>query len=75
MSYPDPNEARAERQFDKDRRQSKSLYREKQCWASKNWQHDWRAASNAPGWVIGDDCVICQNCQLRAIASSERDEP
>ena len=30
--------------------------------------HDWRYASHAPGYEIGDTCVLCQKCHLRAIA-------
>lgn len=74
MGYPDPNEARAERQWEKDRRESKRIYTDAGCWAAKNWQHDWRYASDAPGWVIGDDCVICQNCGLRAISKGRSNE-
>ena len=33
--------------------------------------HDWRYASNAPGWVIGDDCARCQNCQQSGIKPAE----
>lgn len=30
--------------------------------------HDWRHATDAPGWRLGDECVRCQACQLKAIA-------
>ena len=33
--------------------------------------HDWRYASNAPGWVIGDDCARCQKCQQLGIKPLE----
>lgn len=31
-------------------------------------EHDWRHATDAPGWRVGDACVRCQECQLKAIA-------
>ena len=33
--------------------------------------HDWRYASNAPGWVTGDDCARCQQCQQLGIKPLE----
>lgn len=30
-------------------------------------EHDWRKATDAPGWKVGDECVRCQACQLKAI--------
>lgn len=30
--------------------------------------HDWRHATDAPGWKIGDECVRCEKCGLKAIA-------
>jgi hypothetical protein len=30
--------------------------------------HDWRYASHAPGYEIGDICASCQKCHLRAIS-------
>lgn len=48
------------------REQSISLY-SKVCPATYK-QHDWRHATDAPGWLIGDDCVRCEACQLKAIA-------
>ncbi len=32
-----------------------------------NKPHDWRHATDAPGWEVGDECVRCQDCQLKAI--------
>lgn len=29
--------------------------------------HDWRHATDAPGWHVGDECVRCQICQQKAI--------
>jgi hypothetical protein len=29
--------------------------------------HDWRYASHAPGWKLGDKCVICQRCKRRKV--------
>ena len=37
-----------------------------------DWKdHDWRYASNAPGWLIGDDCARCQKCQQLGIKPLE----
>lgn len=36
--------------------------------------HDWRYASHAPGWRLGDLCVSCQKCGLRAIARPRIEE-
>lgn len=33
--------------------------------------HDWRYASHAPGWINGDDCAFCQDCEQRAIKPLE----
>ena len=33
--------------------------------------HDWRYASDAPGWLIGDECARCQQCQQKAIKPLE----
>lgn len=48
-----------------DREKSLALY-SKPCPATYR-AHDWRYASDAPGWRIGDDCVRCECCQLKAI--------
>ena len=29
--------------------------------------HDWRYASSAPGWLIGDACARCQRCEAQGI--------
>lgn len=29
--------------------------------------HDWRYASHAPGWKLGDDCVMCERCKIRRV--------
>ena len=31
--------------------------------------HDWRHAADAPGWKLGDECVRCESCGLKAIAA------
>lgn len=37
-------------------------------------RHDWRYASDAPGWINGDECVRCERCQIKAIAPAMRKE-
>lgn len=36
--------------------------------------HDWRHATDAPGWHYGDECVRCEACQLKAIYVSYADD-
>lgn len=36
--------------------------------------HDWRYASYAPGWLIGDGCVLCQDCKVRGISPAYANE-
>ena len=36
--------------------------------------HDWRYASHAPGWELGDSCAWCQRCGLRCINKPKRKE-
>jgi hypothetical protein len=31
------------------------------------YAHDWRYASYAPGWKVGDTCVICEKCGIRKV--------
>ncbi len=33
--------------------------------------HDWRYASDAPGWLTGDECARCEKCQQKAIKPLE----
>lgn len=35
--------------------------------------HDWRHATDAPGWRVGDECVRCQECQRKAIMPTQAD--
>lgn len=35
--------------------------------------HDWRYASHAPGWRLGDTCAICQSCKLRTVTHRATD--
>ncbi len=37
-------------------------------------EHDWRHATDAPGWHIGDECVRCETCQLKAIDIRPKDK-
>lgn len=48
-----------------DRSNSIAEYK-KPCPATQK-AHDWRHATDAPGWRVGDVCVRCQVCQLKAI--------
>ena len=34
-------------------------------------RHDWRYASDAPGWRVGDDCARCERCQMKGIKPAE----
>lgn len=36
-------------------------------------RHDWRHATDAPGWKLCDYCVRCESCQLKAIVPSPHD--
>jgi hypothetical protein len=62
----DPMDAAQSRRFESDRARSIKIYND-MCFATGQ-SHDWRHATNAPGWMIGDECVRCQECQLKAIA-------
>ena len=36
--------------------------------------HDWRYASDAPGWKLGDDCARCERCQLKGIKPVSKEQ-
>lgn len=50
----------------RDARLSSLMEYSKTCLATFK-AHDWRHATDAPGWKLGDGCVRCQDCQLKAI--------
>lgn len=53
-----------------DRENSLQLYTSRCPATYKN--HDWRHATDAPGWKIGDECVRCQACQMKAIQPEQK---
>jgi hypothetical protein len=54
-----------------EREQSLAEYGRKCPATSMQGPHDWRYASSAPGWRIGDACARCQQCQMQGIKQEQ----
>jgi hypothetical protein len=54
-------------------RQRSLIEYDKKCPATAYKEpHDWRYASSAPGWYVGDACARCERCQLQGIKPLDR---
>lgn len=58
--------------MNQDRARSLVLY-DKRCPVTYH-RHDWRMATDAPGWKLGDYCVRCENCKQKAIVPTRQDQ-